>query len=338
MRYALCGLLMYKSFYGLKETPFNLTPDPQFIYLGENHREALAQLIYGVREKKGFIVLTGEVGTGKTTIIRCFLETLTTVSNNTKAAFLFNPKLSVNDFIQYILRDLGLTIQGTTKGEYLFNLYEYLIQAYQKDEKVVLIVDEAQGLNPVLLEEIRLLSNLETSKSKLIQIVLVGQPELSKTLSRPNFRQIRQRINLQHHLPPLTEKETGEYIVKRLKIAGRKEALFMKGAVKEIYQKTGGVPRLINVLCDNSLLVGYTSDKKFVNKKIVQEAAKDLKLGKKYPAIWKWVIPIIVIAGGILLFAIVQGKSGFFTGLLQHLQVFKEIIQNGLQFLFGFFR
>ena len=335
MRYALCGLLMYESFYGLRENPFNLTPDPQFIYLGENHREALAQLIYGVREKKGFIVLTGEVGTGKTTIIRCFLETLTNGSNNTKAAFLFNPKLSVNDFIQYILRDLGLTIQGTTKGEYLFNLYEYLIQAYQKDEKVVLIVDEAQGLNPVLLEEIRLLSNLETSKSKLIQIVLVGQPELSKTLSRPNFRQIRQRINLQHHLPPLTEKETGEYIVKRLKIAGRKEALFIKGAVKEIYRKTGGIPRLINVLCDNSLLVGYASDKKFVNKKIVQEAARDLKLGKNRSKKWFGIISGILIIVGFISYIFIQWGVGPF---LRGLQSLKEIIPNGIQNFSNFFK
>jgi general secretion pathway protein A len=326
---------MYESFYGLKENPFNLTPDPHFIYLGENHREALAQLIYGVREKKGFIVLTGEVGTGKTTIIHCFLEILVNGSNNTKAAFLFNPKLSVNDFMQYILRDLGLKIQGTSKGEYLNTLNEYLINAYQKNEKIVLIVDEAQGLTPELLEEIRLLSNLETSKSKLLQIVLIGQPELNITLSQPNFRQIRQRINLQYHLSPFTEKETGEYIVKRLKIAGRKNALFMKGAVKEIYRKTGGLPRLINVLCDNALLVGFASDKKLIDNKIVEEAAKDLKLEKEPPKTWKWLIPGIAIVGGILLFFIGRGEKGFFLEeLLQRLQVAKEIIENGLQNIF----
>jgi general secretion pathway protein A len=326
---------MYKSFYGLKENPFNLTPDPQFIYLGENHREALAQLIYGVREKKGFVVLTGEVGTGKTTIIRCFLETLVNGSNNTKAAFLFNPKLSVNDFIQYILRDLGLTIQGTSKGEYLNILNEYLIDAYQKSEKVVLIVDEAQGLSPALLEEIRLLSNLETSKSKLIQIVLVGQPELNSTLSQPNFRQIRQRINLRHHLSPLTEKETGEYILRRLRIAGRRESLFMKGAVKEIYRKTAGIPRLINVLCDNALLVGYASEKKLIDKKSVREAAKDLKLEKKPPKTWKWLIPGIAIVGGILPFVIGQREKGFFFAeVLQRLQFAKEMIENGVQNIF----
>ncbi|MBM4333686.1 MAG: AAA family ATPase [Deltaproteobacteria bacterium] len=321
---------MYDSFYGFKENPFNLTPDPQFIYLGENHREALAQLVYGVREKKGFIVLTGEVGTGKTTIIRCFLQTLNG-NNNTRAAFLFNPKLSVNDFIQYILRDLGLTIQGTTKGDYLYTLYEYLINAYQNEEKVVLIVDEAQGLNPALLEEIRLLSNLETSKSKLIQIVLVGQPELNKTLSQMNFRQIRQRINLRHHLQPLSEKETGEYIRKRLKIAGRKQPLFTDKAVKEVYRKTKGIPRLINVLCDNSLLTGYALDKKIINEKIVKAAAKDLKLGKKPPASWKWIIPGILIIVGFISFFFIQGEIGPFLTLLQSL---KEIIPSGIQNFF----
>ena len=340
MPYALCpmpGLGMYESFYGFKENPFNLTPDPQFIYLGENHREALAQLIYGVREKKGFIVLTGEVGTGKTTVVRCFLATLNGGSNNTKAAFLFNPKLSVNDFIQYILRDLGVTTQGGTKGEHLHTLSEFLIDAYKKDEKVVLVVDEAQGLNPALLEEIRLLSNLETSKSKLLQIVLVGQPELNQTLSRPNFRQIRQRINLRHHLPPLTEKETSEYIEKRLKIAGRKDPIFTKKAVKEIYRRTGGIPRLINVLCDNSLLVGYALDRKLINEKIIRESAKDLKLREKPPAIWKWIIPGIAIIGGLLTYILIEG-SRFIGQLYQLLQPIKEISQKGSQFLFGFFK
>lgn len=326
---------MYKSFYGIRENPFSLTPDPQFIYLGKNHREALAQLIYGVREKKGFMVLTGEVGTGKTTIIRCFLETLINGSNNTKAAFLFNPKLSVNDFIQYIIRDLGLRIQGASKGEYLNTLNEYLISAYQKNEKVVLIVDEAQGLSPVLLEEIRLLSNLETSKSKLIQIVLVGQPEFNITLSQPNFRQIRQRINLQHHLPPFTEKETGEYIVKRLKIAGRRDALFRKGAVKEIYRKTGGIPRLINVLCDNSLLVGYASDKKFIDKEIVKEAAKDLKMGQNRSKNWVGIISGILIIVGFLSYIFIQGGIGPF---LRGLQSLKEFIPSGVQNFLNFFK
>src|SRR5512143_1938832 len=231
---------MYESFYGLKENPFNVTPNPEYIYLGENHREALAQLLYGVREKKGFIVITGEVGTGKTTLVHYLLERMDG-NNHTKTAFLFNPKLTVNDFIQYILRDLGVRVQGQTKGEYLHHLHRYLLNAYRKDERVVLIVDEAHGLNPELLEEIRLLSNLETARSKLLQIVLIGQTELDETLSRPEFRQLRQRINLRFHLPPLSAKETREYIEKRLRVAGANEPIFTEMALREIYIRSKGI-------------------------------------------------------------------------------------------------
>ena len=163
-------------------------------------------------------------------------------NSHTRTAFLYNPRLTVNDFIQYILKDLGVGVQERTKAEYLYNLHHYLLNAYQKDERVVLIVDEAHGLNPDLLEEIRLLSNLETSKSKLIQIVLVGQPELDKTLSQPEFRQLNQRINMRYHLSPLSRKETEEYIEKRLRVAGAQEPLFTKKAIQEIYRKSGGNP------------------------------------------------------------------------------------------------
>jgi general secretion pathway protein A len=295
---------MYESFYGLKENPFNVTPNPEYIYLGENHREALAQLLYGVRERKGFIVITGEVGTGKTTLIHYLLDKMN--GNYTKTALLFNPKLTVDDFIQYILKDLGVRVQGKTKGEYLHNLHRYLLHAYQRDERVILIVDEAQGLKPELLEEIRLLSNLETSRSKLLQIVLLGQPELDKTLSQPEFRQLRQRINLRYHLPPLSEKETKEYIGKRLRIAGSKDPIFTEKAMKEIYLKSGGIPRLINILCDNALLNGYALDKKRVDERSVREVAKDLSLKKKSHRIWMLVLISICIAVGIIVFVYLQ--------------------------------
>lgn len=273
---------MYESFYGLRENPFSVTPDPQYIYLGEHHREALAQLLYGVREKKGFIVITGEVGTGKTTLIHYLLEKFEG-NNHTTTAFLFNPKLTVNDFIQYILKDLGVEANGGSKGDHLHALHRFLLDAYRRDERVVLIVDEAQGLNPELLEEIRLLSNLETAKSKLLQIVLVGQPELQRTLLRSDFRQLRQRVNMRYHLPALSPKETREYVEKRLRVAGAKGPIFTDEAMKEIYLRARGIPRLINILCDNSLLIGYALDQRMVDVKSVREAAKDLKLRRKWP-------------------------------------------------------
>jgi general secretion pathway protein A len=279
------GEVMYETFYGLKENPFNVTPDPRFMYLGENHREALAQLLYGVKERKGFIVFTGEIGTGKTTVIHYLLDSLDG-NSEVRSALLFNPKLSVDDFIQYILKDLGVRIQGQSKGDYLHNLHRYLLNAYGKDKNVVLIVDEAQALNPELLEEIRLLSNLETSKAKLLQIVLVGQPELHDTLSKPQFRQIKQRINLRYRLRPLSEKETREYIEKRLRIAGAEEPIFSEKALKEIFRRSGGIPRLINILCDNSLLNGYALDQKPVDEKSVREAARDLNLRTKLRNVW----------------------------------------------------
>jgi general secretion pathway protein A len=306
---------MYESFYGLRENPFSVTPNPEYIYLGENHREALAQLLYGVKERKGFVVITGEVGTGKTTLIHYLLDRLN--GNHTKTALLFNPKLTVDDFIQYILKDLGVRVQGKTKGEYLHNLHRYLLSAYQRDERVILIVDEAQGLKPELLEEIRLLSNLETSRSKLLQIVLLGQPELDKTLSQSGFRQLRQRINLRYHLAPLSEKETSEYIGKRLRIAGAKEPIFTERAIKQIYLESGGIPRLINILCDNALLNGYALDQKRVNESSVKEVAKDLDLRKNSRRIWFLAVLIFLSLGAGILFLIYLGRSVHLSPLMR---------------------
>lgn len=331
---------MYESYYGLKENPFNVTPDSKFIYLGENHREALAQLLYGVKENKGFIVITGEVGTGKTTLIHYLLNKLDG-NNNTKTAYLFNPKLDVNDFIQYILKDLGIEVNGGTKGDYLHILYRHLLNAYQNNEKVVLIVDEAQGLNPELLEEIRLLSNLETSKSKLLQIVLVGQPELKRTLFKEEFRQIRQRINMRYHLQPLSRKETKEYIEKRLRVAGAKESLFTEKAVNEIYERSGGIPRLINILCDNSLLNGYALEQKIVDDKSVREAAKDLSLKSGPSRLWTWIVIPLCILGVVLIILLLQ-KNGLllplYKWILKSFQYIKEVHINGFQYVATFFK
>ena len=320
---------MYETFYGLRENPFNVTPDPQFIYLGKSHREALAQLLYGVKAKKGFIVMTGEVGTGKTTLIHYLLEKLNG-NDDTKTAFLFNPKLTPNDFIQYILKDLGIRVQGQSKGEYLYDLHRYLLNAYRDEMKVVLIVDEAHGLNPELLEEIRLLSNLETSKSKLIQIVLVGQPEFDKTLSQPAFRQLRQRINMRYDLPPLSRKETEEYIEKRLRVAGAREPLFTKKAIQEIYRKSRGIPRSINILCDNALLNGFALYQKMVDVRSVREVAQDLKFGKNSRKIRTGFFLSVSVGVALLLFIYLQ-KSGY-------LLAFYDEILRGFQSVMEFLR
>ena len=319
---------MYEALYGLKQSPFNVTPDPQFLYLGEKHREALAHLVYGVKREKGFIVITGEVGTGKTTLIRCLLERFDG-SNGTKAAFLFNPKLSATDFLRFILQDLGLTVQGKTKADSLHTLNEYLLQAYERGEKVILIVDEAQGLHPQVLEEIRLLSNLETSKSKLLQIILVGQPELDRTLSGREFRQIRQRINLRYHLLPLSEEETKEYIEKRLQIAGAHDPIFTDRAMQEVYRHSRGIPRLINILCDNALLNGYASEQMVIDQKPVRDAARDLKLRKTFRVGWVWILLSVLMVGCILSYirlAEIGKLDTLLTDFLRFLQPLKDFI------------
>jgi general secretion pathway protein A len=333
---------MYETYYGLRENPFSVTPDPKYIYLGGNHKEALAHLLYGVKERKGFIVITGEVGSGKTTLIHYLLHLLNKLNGdgNTKTAYLFNTKLDANDFIQYILKDLGVEVNGGTKGDNLYSLYQYLFKAYQNNDKVILIVDEAQGLNPELLEEIRLLSNFETSRSKLLQIILVGQPELKKTLSQVDLRQLRQRINMRYHLNPLSKRETKEYIEQRLRTAGAKERLFTEKAIEEIYRRSGGTPRIINILCDNSLLNAYALDQKIVGDRSVREAAKDLSLKLGSRRFWTWIVISICIVGVVLITLLLR-KSGLllplYKGVLQIFQNIGSAAINGFQNVLNFF-
>ena len=272
------GSAMYTKFYNLKEKPFNLTPDPKFLYLGENHKEALAHLIYSVRERKGFMVMTGEVGTGKTTLIHALLRTL---DENTKTVFLFNPILDVKDFFKFVCIDLGIQTKDLTKGDCLLEIYQFLVESYRKNRNVVMIIDEAHNLNPFLLEEIRLLSNFETAKDKLIQIILVGQPELNCTLNLPECRQLKQRISLWFYINPFNRKETDEYIRTRLYRAGLETSCFTKKAIDDIFRHSRGVPRLINILCDNSLIIGYATDKKKIDEKITKEAIDDLEAGQR---------------------------------------------------------
>jgi general secretion pathway protein A len=269
---------MYQTFYGLIRAPFEMTPDPAFLYLGETHREGLATLVYGVRSRKGFVMLTGEVGTGKTTLLHALLAQL---DASTDSAYIFNPRLEPLDFFQLLFDDLGIEEACLNKAEYLLALNRYLIDRLKGDRTVLLIIDEAQNLSAELLEEIRLLSNLETPNSKLIQILLVGQPELSEMLGRDNLRQLRQRIVLRHELKPFDAGEMEFYIEERLRLAGYTgKGIFKRSALRELFAVTGGVPRLLNVVCDGALLTGYGRDQATLDAEIIREVAKDLHLNQ----------------------------------------------------------
>jgi len=272
---------MYFEYYGLVKPPFEMTPDPSFLYLGEAHREGLATLVYGVKAGKGFVMLTGEVGTGKTTLLHALLGQL---DSATKSAFIFNPRLTPLGFFRVLFEELDIKPRRNHKADYLLQLNEFLIERLGKNEKTLLIVDEAQTLSIEMLEEIRLLSNLETPRSKLIQIILVGQPELKEMLRRPELRQLRQRIALSHHLRPFDEEESRDYVEDRLRRAGHTGGrIFKRGALRALYQISGGTPRLLNVLCDSALLTGFTRDQKTVDAKMIREAARDLDIIEESP-------------------------------------------------------
>jgi general secretion pathway protein A len=267
---------VYREFYGLMRSPFEMTPDPSFLVLGETHREGLAMLVYAVRARKGFVVLTGEVGTGKTTLLHALLGQL---DPEMPSAFLFNPRLEPLDFFRVLFDEFGIETPCRTKAEYLLSLNRFLIDQLKENRTALLIVDEAQNLSPEMLEEIRLLSNLETPTSKLLQIMLVGQPELDAMLDREDLRQLRQRVVLRHHLEPFDEAELAAYVDERLRLAGYTgKGVFKRSALKRLYEITGGVPRLVNVLCDGALLTGYTRDQATLDGGAIDEVARELHL------------------------------------------------------------
>ena len=269
---------MYRTFYGLIHPPFEMTPDPSFLYLGETHREGLATLVYGVRSRKGFVMLTGEVGTGKTTLLHGLLAQL---DASTDSAYIFNPCLEPPDFFKLLFDELGIEETCVSKAEYLLALNHYLIDRLQNDRTVLLIIDEAQNLSREMLEEIRLLSNLETSSSKLIQILLVGQPELGEMLDRDDLRQLRQRIVLRYELKAFDADELESYVEERLRLAGYTgKGIFKRSALRELFEVTGGVPRLVNVVCDGALLTGYGRDQAMLDAAIIREVASDLHLNR----------------------------------------------------------
>lgn len=270
---------MYKNFFGLKRNPFEISPDPYFLFSTERYNEAVASIYYGIRRRKGFVVMTGEVGTGKTLLVRCLLELL--VRQQFSFANVFNPLLTGAEFLRYVVGDLGLKPSDSSKSTLLLTLNEFLISRYRKGLTTVLIVDEAQNVLPEVLEEIRLLTNLETSQEKLLQILLVGQPELDQRLDSPELRQLKQRIALRCRLEPLGEQDTLNYIVQRLRRAGMQEgaeSVFPPETVRVVYQHSHGIPRLINTLCENTLIAAFARQVRFVSPELVQEISAEFRL------------------------------------------------------------
>src|SRR5215510_852825 len=269
---------MYTEFYGLGEKPFSLTPDPRFLFLSASHREALAHVLYGIEQGEGFISVTGEVGTGKTTLCWTLLERL---GPDTEVAFVFNPTLSGEELLRAISVEFGLPGEGLSRAQLGDQLNRFLLDQRRTGRRVLLIVDEAQNLQPQTLEEIRLLSNLETATSKLIQILLFGQPELDAKLDSRELRQLRQRISVRWGLQALGPDETRDYVRHRLRMAsGGKCDIFEDAALREVHRRSGGIPRIVNLICDRSLLAGYAAGQSRIGSDLVAKAAREV-LGPK---------------------------------------------------------
>lgn len=270
----MCSFKMYCQFYNLKERPFNVTSDPAFFLLSRQHKEALSYLLYGVTQRKGILVITGEIGTGKTTLCRFFLNQL---PKNVKTAFILNPYFSEIQLLEAIINDFGLKVKNKSRLSFVWELNRFLLSESEEGNNVVLIIDEAQNLRPQALEQIRLLSNLETEKDKLIQIVLMGQPELNRKLDLYDLRQLQQRIMVRYHIAPLEEDELSKYINHRLNIAGSNGNIkFTDEALKAISDFSCGVPRLINIICDRALLAGFVTETKTIDLDIINKCINEL--------------------------------------------------------------
>jgi general secretion pathway protein A len=268
---------MYNAFFGFKESPFSLSPDPAFFYRSEQHEEALANLVYGVQARKGFIVLTGEVGTGKTTMLECLRDHLE--AQYIEFAFIFNSRITSDQFFEMIAYDLNLSCSRASKTEVLFALNQLLVEQAQDGRTVVLIVDEAHNLEWDVLEEIRLLGNLENRNGKLLQIVLAGQPEFDRKLDAPNLRQLKQRIVLRYSLQPFTLRDAVEYMQSRLERSGMpNQTVFPEELMAEIHLRTQGIPRVINAICDNLLLTAFALEQKVCTVEMLDEVCRDIRL------------------------------------------------------------
>jgi len=290
---------VYQDYYGFSEKPFDLTPDPKYLYLSPKHKEVLAHLVYGLQENNGFLKIVGEVGTGKTMICRSFLREL---HEDFSIAYIFNPCINEVELLQTINDELGLPSGTNSRKKLIDILNRFLLLERKRGHRVVVIIDEAQDLDPAVMEQLRLLSNLETETEKLIQIVLIGQPELDTLLAGKNLRQLRQRITIQWELLPLNTEETRGYIQHRLNVAlGKGKVKFERSAMDLIYRFSGGIPRMINVVSDRSLLIGYTQNTRRITNRIVRHAIKDIgglaPVTKKKTSVWSVLIPLLAIVG-----------------------------------------
>ena len=296
---------MYTSFFGLNEKPFSITPDPRYLFMSERHAEALAHLVYGVTESGGFIQLTGEVGTGKTTLVRTLL--LNRMPENADVAVVLNPQLSAHEFLATICEELEIDVPENSDSSKALTdaLNHHLLKAHAENRRTILVVDEAQNLAPSVLEQVRLLTNLETAKQKLLQIILIGQPELRDLLARNDLRQLAQRITGRYHLKPLSRDETALYVEHRLRVAGALGEVFDHGAKREIFRLSKGVPRLINVICDRALLGAYSQESRHVNRRLVKRAAAEVSGQIGWPPLYRRLaIAAGVFGAGVMLVAI----------------------------------
>lgn len=291
---------MYKEHFGFRELPFSITPDPRYLFLSEQHREALAHLLFGIKSDGGFVLLTGEVGTGKTTVCRCLLEQ---IPENTDIAFILNPKMTSEELLAAVCDELRISYPEGNSSIKVFvdRINEYLLNAHARGRKTVLIIEEAQNLAPDVLEQVRLLTNLETNHRKLLQIVMVGQPELKAMLSRPDMLQLSQRITARYHIGPLSKGEVGAYVNHRLAVAGATRKVFPDSTIDKLYRLSKGIPRMINVICDRALLGAYVQGNVMVDNRTLATAAREVldhASWMKQPAVRvRWILTGILMMG-----------------------------------------
>ena len=300
---------MYTKFFGLNEKPFTITPDPRYLFMSERHGEGLAHLVYGVTESGGFIQLTGEVGTGKTTLVRTLLGQ---IPDEVDIALILNPQLTAVEFLMTICEELSIQLpkQKYSAKALIDALNRHLLEAHSRGRRTILLIDEAQNLSEGVLEQLRLLTNLETSKQKLLQIILIAQPELREKLAQENLRQLAQRVTGRYHLEPLSPEEAFQYIDHRLRVAGALTEIFEPAAKREVYRLTNGVPRIMNVICDRALLGAYSKESRTVNRRLVRKAASEVSGQTVRPGIMKWLVPALGIASLILAVTVLWNAIG----------------------------